>query len=518
MAIASPDEFEEAALDASGFASCGHVLDGITKRPITDSRRIAVDPAKLVPPSSRPLVVCHTSGTSGGAVKWFHMAEDLVHRLWAPGMQAIFESSGVTRAARVAIFVPSRLQNDGLVAEDGSTRVRLYSAEFSQRLMLALLRPAEYLLDVYRTSRSLTTLARLLALERIDVVSAPAATVLGWADRRRLRQGLRRSFEALRSGTRPTPSEAQWALERIRTLGVDAAAVEFQRRLKSLFAEATLVFSTSSLTAPEWAVIRRFMGWTRGAERFTNLYVGSETGPFAATLRRHPDDPVEQAAMAVFPLTLPAIQRRGAVQLLSRSDAGWGRLLVSRMHVAKPVYNLDTGDVVQVTGAPGAPTIADAILRAPFPWRVRTPFTPPPTPTGYDVYVGGYFDLGALEVVIPRRLQACLAGQSGVAVLGSVLYRPDRDGPWVWRLFVQGPRHVSIAVVERRLASCPEGAPLASAARRGAIRIEVDPATPLQRGPSRVALLGRVGDGTLPKGALKRWPLYLLKPSGAGRG
>ena len=144
LTINSPDAFEEAALKSSGLASCDCSLDGIVGHPAIDSRQIAVDPATLVPTtSSRPLVACHTSGTSRGptAIKWFHMTEDLVQRLWAPGMQAIFESSGLTSTSSVAIFVPSRLQRDGLLTEDGRIRVRLYSAEFSQRLMLALLRP-----------------------------------------------------------------------------------------------------------------------------------------------------------------------------------------------------------------------------------------------------------------------------------------------------------------------------------------------------------------------------------------
>lgn len=516
LTISSPEEFEEAALDASGLFAGS--LEGIAEHPSTPPRQIAVDIATLAPTPSRPIVACHTSGTSGGAVKWFHMTMGLVRRLWAPGMQAIFESSGVTRTARVVVFVPSRLQGDGLTVEDGAILCRLYSAEFSQRLMLAMLRPAVYLLDVYRASRSLTTLARLLSMERIDVVSAPAATILGWADPRRLRRGLSRSYRALRARQDTVTGETAHLLERIRTVGVDAAAIEVQRRLNALFTAATLVFSTSSLTAPEWTTIRGFMGWSLGAERFTNLYVGSEVGPFAATLRRHPDDPIGHDAMAVFPLTLPAIRRRGAVQLLSRCDTGRGRLLVSRVHVGSPVYNLDSGDVVQVMAVAGAPMIAGEILRDAFPLRVAPTVTlTPATPRRCAVYVGGYFDLGALEIVNPRRLQACLAEKCHVTIPVSVLYPPGLGDSWTWRFSVQGSCRVSTPTIERVLASCPEGAPLASVIRDGALRIEVDHDLTTMVDRSRGDRLRQVGAGMLPKGVLKRWPLYLLKPVPEGQ-
>ena len=88
------------------------------------------------------MVFCHTSGTTSGDIrqlKWYHMSNGLIKRLWAPGMQAIFESSGLNPKTSAVIFVPSRTKIDGINKLEGKEYISLYSSEFSQRLMLSIM-------------------------------------------------------------------------------------------------------------------------------------------------------------------------------------------------------------------------------------------------------------------------------------------------------------------------------------------------------------------------------------------
>lgn len=93
---------------------------------------------------------------------------------WMPGMYAIFNSAGLERGGGVVIFVAERKEGDGV---DDKGNVVLLSSEFSQRLAVAMF-DADYVISTYPNSRRLDVLSAILEMERVDVVSAPASTIV----------------------------------------------------------------------------------------------------------------------------------------------------------------------------------------------------------------------------------------------------------------------------------------------------------------------------------------------------
>ncbi|MFW9830087.1 MAG: hypothetical protein ACFFEY_21140, partial [Candidatus Thorarchaeota archaeon] len=143
--VSSREEYEDLSLKLSGLSS----VDGLFEKmrtELTDSKQISLNLATFLNnfDDSNIPILCHTSGTTNSeisALKWFNMSRDIVKRTWAPGMQAIFESSGLNRRLSAVIFVPSRIKIDGLQSYEGQKYLSLYSSEFSQRVMLSLIKP-----------------------------------------------------------------------------------------------------------------------------------------------------------------------------------------------------------------------------------------------------------------------------------------------------------------------------------------------------------------------------------------
>jgi hypothetical protein len=67
--ISSREEYESLALKPSGLENVDNIFDRI-KREVTDPKQISVEPNSLVEShkGSKPVVCCHTSGTSGGTI------------------------------------------------------------------------------------------------------------------------------------------------------------------------------------------------------------------------------------------------------------------------------------------------------------------------------------------------------------------------------------------------------------------------------------------------------------------
>jgi hypothetical protein len=493
LSLSDREDYEDLALKQSGLPE-----DGLTRvyTEKTDPRSFSVDVDSFITSHEDPvLVFCHTSGTSGGSIKWFHLSKELVSRLWAPGMQAIFEKSGLSSDSAAVVFVPSRGSEDGLFHADDKKIVKLYSAEFSQRLVLSLIHPGSYLLYEYKDSRTIEVLAEVLTLDRISVISAPFLTVLGWADPGKLRHGLEKSLK------NPVKTmEGEKLKQRVEALGVEAAALELREELSQVFSDATVIFSATSMTEKEWDIIRQFFNWRKGEEKVTNLYVGSEVGPFAASI----DGSWE--SMHVFPLTLPVIEHRGERELLSRAGFMEGRLLISRMHNGEPVINVDTGDVVCVQDQKGLPVIDGEILRAPFQLK-RDVHISLEMGEEFTILVGSYFDLGRVEIRNPRLLMECLSQKCGSE--GAIVIKAADNK---WDMVVPTGEKGCSQEIERVLPFCPGGDTVHEALSRGDITIRVAE-EPLVSESSRSTLLKKVRNGELPKGALTRWPLYVVVPS-----
>jgi hypothetical protein len=335
-------------------------------------------------------------------------------------------------------------------------------------------------------------------MDRIAVVSAPSSTVLNWADKNRLRRGLEKSVNY----DDPVCSEY---VAQINRRGLDAVCGEIYTRLKDVLKDATVIFSTTGITEKEWRTLRKFFEWEKGGEQYTNLYVGSEVGPFAAHIgggnRQH---------MQVFPLTVPVVEKNGCRDFISRTEENVGRLLISRTDGVNPVININTGDVITVLDQEGLPVIGGEVLRAQFQLKVDVSISPGnKPPENGSILVGSYFDIHGIEIRNPRRLWACLADQCSIDGLSSVLMKPEGD---TWVLTAPVPRKCSPADIENGLALCPGGESLRKALKKGQLHIKTVEKTPVEWVIPRSKLLKKVRKGELPKGVLSKWPLYVVLP------
>jgi hypothetical protein len=516
LTLSCKEEYETLSIKRSGLSSVDNLFDKLINEK-TDATQYYTRMETLIESTTQePIVACHTSGTSGddiSTLKWLHMTKELVQQLWAPGMQAIFETSGLDRKSKAAIFVPSRIHYDGLSQIEGKKVIRLYSSEFSQRLVLALIHPTGYLLDEYQNATDLKTITHLLSMEQLDVISAPATTLLKWADRRRLCRGIRQSYKHYSRAGSDSP-EIEEIVSTIQKLGFEAAARKLQQRLAGLLMKACAIFGISSLKPDEWNMIRKFMDWRREATRLTNLYVGSEIGPLAANLRAEPTCQRFSEEMSVFPLTVVAIKHRGIVEPISRCKHRRGRLLVSRRSTYHPIFNIDPGDIIQVTSQDGLPRIAGIILREAFPLKSKPKlFLKTSMAEEYTVYVGDYFDLGELEIINPRSILHCLAENRLVQLNQPMVLRPGKEkNTWIWTLKIRSNSHLTAQDIQRQLTCCIPEPSIQSALQKKWLKIEPIEHSPVQTSMPRIALLHEVRQGTRPKGALKKWPLYWIRP------
>jgi hypothetical protein len=502
FSLASPEAYESLAIKLSGLSSVDNLYERIQHEQ-TDPEALTVDVDTFVKFKSEktPLMFCHTSGTSGGKIsdlKWYHFSDSLVSRLWAPGMQAIFQSSGLDSNSSAIIFVPSRNKGDGITDINGSPAIRLYSAEFSQRLALSLIKPRSYVLQEFKHYTSIQALAHILSLDHVSVVSAPSTTLLGWSNSEKMQKRVQKSLDTV-----PDDPVVQELTDMIHRKGLEKAVRDIQRRLSHLLSDATCIFSTTSLSSTDWSRIRTFMGWNKGYERVTNLYVGSEVGPFAASISESPPTTFQES-MHVFPLTLPTMYGPSGWTPLSKTSLKVGPVFVSRMHDEHPLINISTGDVITLHRQKGLPTISGEILRAPFP--LKTPVTVSPhigQSTG-PLYVGGFFDFDTFRLKNPRKILNCLIHTCNVKKSSPLLMVNTEQG---WELVTSSPDpDTDIATC---LQSCPNGESLAQALQNHTLHLRIIEEDPVQSVHSRSEILKKVRSGELPKGILKRWPVYV---------
>ena len=502
FSLSSAQDYESLALELSGL-SCVENLSERMQHERTDPEALTVDVQTYVKfkKQKSPLIFCHTSGTSGGKMsdlKWYHFSDSLVSQLWVPGMQAIFESSGLDSDSSALIFIPSRNRGDGITRIDDFPVVKLYSAEFSQRLALSLINPQSYVLNEFKYYTTVQVLAHILSLDRLSVVSAPSSILLGWTNKDRLKNGLKKSMDAV-----PDDSEARELADEIHRKGMDKAVAAIQTRLSDILSDATFIFSTTSLSEKDWVQIREFLNWKKGSEKVTNLYVGSEVGPFAASISADKDT-ISRETMYVFPLTLPTMYRSSGFLPISRMEQGTNTLFVSRMHEQYPLININTGDVITLKEFEGLPVIGTEILRSPFPLKMQVSVSPEAGISPENLYVGEYFDFNDFFIKNPRELVTCMTDACNLDRSASLLM-VNREGGW--EIIV--PSSHSKRDVLSCLESCPEGIALSRAIHDHRLHLKIIEGNPVIPPISRPELIQGVRAGELPKGILKRWPLYV---------
>jgi hypothetical protein len=511
LTLGSIKDYEELTIKNAGLTSVENLNEKIEKESansthyIEDLNQFLKGHLKFT-----PLVLCHTSGTTNSnlkALKWFNMTGEIVKRFWAPGMQAIFESSGLNSHNSAVIFVPSRLYTDGLQSFEGQDYLSLYSSEFSQRIMLSIIKPSSYLCSEYKNSTDLEVIAQILSLDNVSVISAPAATVLKWADLEKLRKALEKSKKKdYNNDENPILKKL---LLRIEKEGIEATSKYIQEELSKKFEFATLIFSITSLSENDWNLIRKFMNWEKGKERFTNLYVASEIGPFASSITLDDFDLSRSNQMYVLPLTFPVIESNNKKVLISRCKDKMGRLYVSRHNSKDVAYNIDVGDVITVKDSkPPLPIIHGKILRGAFvlkyPIKINNLIN---VSKNSKILAGDYFSFPQFEINEPRILLNCIKKYCK-SNIDSMLLEQKK---YSWNLYLEFSSHCDKDIsLKEAILECPQINDFSQAILNDIIKINILDISPVNFLAERETIINDVRQGKKPKGLLKKWPLYLL--------
>lgn len=515
LKVSSKDEFETFALKLSGLDKVDDLFNRIKKEK-TDSRSFSVNLKTYIEDyqGRDPLIMIHTSGTTDSSlagIKWFHMTKSIIDRLWVPGMRAIFESSGLNSKCSAVIFVPSRLKSDGINEFDYRKYISLYSSEFSQRIMLSAIKPRSYLLYEYKNSKDLDIISKILSLENLSIISAPAATILGWANLEKFRQGLKKNLDAINKDGNPVIEKF---LAMINNEGFNAASLKIQKKLSEKVSKATIIFSISSLNSNQWELIRTFMKWEKGKEKFTNLYVGSEIGPFASSLGDY--ELAQSNKMYIFPLTLPVLEYKRNLSLITQTNDKIGKLLISRHHNSDPLINIDTGDVIVIKNQERIPIIGGEIFRSGFrlkyPINISKKIKLTKNP---NIYAGDLFNLREFDIFAPRYLLDCLINNCKIQTDSLLLVGYEgNDVPW--ELFLPTNKDIKChndEEVRKIIKSCPKEERIEEAIQNNYLTIKLINEQPVDFKATRLEILKKVQKGNIPKGILKKWALYLVLPT-----
>jgi len=514
LKINSREEYEDLALKQSGLKEIEYLHDKL-KYEKTNSRSFSIEINTFTKnyEGNDPLIFCHTSGSTNSSLaglKWFFFSKSLIQRLWAPGMRAIFESSGLNTTNSAIIFVPSRMKVDGLNQIAERKYVSLYSAEFSQRIMLSITKPKEYLFYEYKNSRNIEIISKILNIDNISVISAPAVTVLNWADINKFKYGLQKSIS---SNSNKNEVESSTLLELIKKKGLNDAAKIIQNKLSNKLSKATLIFSITSLSESQWSLLAKFMKWNKGQEKFTNLYVGSEIGPFASSLSY---GIARSNLMYIFPLTIPVIEYRGNKNLITQTINKTGNLLISRCDNSKPLINIDTGDIISVENNDKIPLITGKILRNSFQLKYPIKMSEKVNiPSVYEIFAGDYFLFDEFELVDPKNLLRCLKNKCEIQNDSLLLIKSEKNNG-AWTLILPSNMNTSCKTIENYLTQifkCPYEKSFQQAIKENNIALELIDDTPIDFLASREDILSKVRLGQIPKGILKKWPIYIVIPS-----
>ncbi|MFO7794627.1 MAG: hypothetical protein ACQERB_01175 [Promethearchaeati archaeon] len=516
LEISTKDEFIDLCLNNSGLIEIDQILEKIISTK-TGSREFALNLKEFLGEYDfkKPPVLCHTSGTTNNnpsALKWFHMSEEIIKKLWVPGMQAIFESSGLSFKSSAIIFVPSRMNFDGIKYYEDNKYISLYSSEFSQRLVLSQIKPKSYLLYPYKDVFNLEVLSYIFMLDDISVISAPAATILKWADIERLKSGIK-NYIAKTKKEKKINLENLDIMQMIEKEGLDIGVRKIQEQLSKTISDAVLIFSISSLNEEKWDLIRNFMKWNRGGERFTNLYVASEIGPFASSLPFREFKTSRENKMYVFPLTLPALEYRGSIKLITETEANKGRLLVSRMHNSQPLINIDTDDVITVLGQNSLPVIGGDILRGEFKLKyqikINNKINKPANPV---ISAGNFMIFDEFEVKDSQSLFNCINRQLQLKNDSLLLIKSQKNNS-KWSLIIPTNKETSVFErdVNKVIFNCPNENKFKNAIRHHIIDVKDFNEKLIDFFEPKENVLQKVRQGIYPKGILKRWPLYVVR-------
>ncbi|MFW9897107.1 MAG: hypothetical protein ACFFD7_14980, partial [Candidatus Thorarchaeota archaeon] len=261
--------------------------------------------------------------------------------------------------------------------------------------------------------------------------------------------------------------------------------------------------------------IRKFMNWEKGEEKFINLYVSSETGPFAASITKNGFEFSRTGNLFVFPLTLPVIEYKGTLELLSQTESKMGKLLISRINNSKPFINIDIGDIIRIVDQESLPQIEGKILRANFQLKYPIKLTPEiPVPPENKVYVGDLFYFDEFDFYYPRGLINCLNQNCNSDIDSLLLIEEDFEDGEKLKLFIpsNGKKDcINLSRNRELLSKCINNERFKAAILNNQIEIITLEENPIDFLATRKEMLDKVRKGLISKGILKKWPLYVIR-------
>ncbi len=253
------------------------------------------------------------------------------------------------------------------------------------------------------------------------------------------------------------------------------------------------------------------MKWEKGKEKFTNLYVASEIGPFAASISQGDFNLSRLNRMYVFPLTLPVLEYKNEINLISKNSNQIGRLYVSRMGDRGAIINIDLGDIVTIKNSEGLPQIDGNIIRSSFQLKYNVKLSDKVNkPNNYNVLAGDFFSFNNFDIKQPRNLLNCLKSNCKLEADALLLIKKSNQS---WELILPSDLDSSCFNEDQILeviSNCPTQKELYQAIVNNSININFIDDKPVDFLATREDMLRRVREGQIAKGILKKWPLYVI--------
>jgi hypothetical protein len=253
------------------------------------------------------------------------------------------------------------------------------------------------------------------------------------------------------------------------------------------------------------------MQWEKGKERFTNLYVASEIGPFAASISKGDYELSRLNKMYVFPLTLPVFEYKNKFKLISGLSVQFGRLYVSRMGDSGPLINIDIGDIINIKKSDGLPQIDGTIVRSSFELKYNIKISDKiKRPYKYKLLAGDFFSFNDFNIIQPRNLLNCLKNSCKLETDALLLIQASDQ---FWKLILPSDLDkncINEDVLIRSISNCPRQKELFQAIENKMVKIDFVEDQPIDFLATREQVLKKVRKGQIPKGILKKWPLYVV--------
>jgi hypothetical protein len=186
------------------------------------------------------------------------------------------------------------------------------------------------------------------------------------------------------------------------------------------------------------------------------------------------------------------------------------------MQNSEPLININTGDVIRIENQEGLPQINGKIIR--FGFSLEYPITISEKiilPRNYKVYVGDYFTCQNFKIIEPRNLLNCLS-ENCKDDIDSMLLVKNGDNLKSLRIIIPHSNNGPCSDSEKYfkiVENCSKPSDLINSIKNGKIELKIIDEQPVQFLKNRIELLSKVREGQIPKGILKKWPLYIIIPT-----